>query len=303
MSMSISLRGLLAAAMLISAAPTGCIPQVSSKTPEEFAREYPTRVQAAFDTIAVPRLLQALTKEEREELGALTVEVVQSLDPLRIGLEQKAANSSRLIVSVGYLIIQDILIDASVLSVLAAEDEALLAYAIDVTRLALPTNTRPRSLPPKPFWQVLGWNESRYESVREDLTYKELDAQVRVQTLAWIVAHAIAERLSGTQVQPGKPTATDGEAGVLARTADLLVSAGFAPVPALGSSVFYFGTQYPKEELTGAWLCSARQVLDAAINQGQRDYQSATSARRATLKAILAEWRRVAEMLTGRGRC
>lgn len=300
----------VAAAALLLLAFTGATQEVSGgQAPQEFAREYSGVIQRAFDTVVVPQLMQVLSGEERDKLGALIVEVVPSMDPLKINLESKQANSSRLVVSVGYLIIQDVLIDASIVSIVAGEEELLVTYSLDVVKLAMQATRRDspnlsgsRRLPPRPFWEKLGWTEQQYESIRQNISYKRLDAHVRVETLAWIVAHALEKRLGETKAQPGKQELADEGQRVFARTADLLTKARFAPVPALGASIYYFGAQQPDEEAAAAWLCNARHVIAAAIAMSERDRDTPITDR-ATMNAGIVQWRRIAGMLDRRGGC
>lgn len=310
MSRSTRLYRIVVAATLALLARTGPTQEVSGgQAPPQFAREYRGVIQKTFDSIVVPQLMQVLSSEEREQLGELFVEVVPSMDPLKIKLEPKQAKASRLVVSVGYLIIQDVLIDASIVSIVAGEDERLVTYTVDVAKLAMqadprgsPSLGRSRRLPPRPFWEMLGWSEEQYESVRQKTSYKKLDALVRVETLAWTVAYALEKHLNEGKVQPGKPELADEDERIIARTADLLTKARFAPVPALGASIYYFGAQQPDEEAAAAWLCNARQVLAAAIAKGERGSNTSITDS-STMDGQLVRWRRLAGMLDSKGRC
>ena len=305
MSTSGRLYRIVAAAALVLLVRVGHSQEVSrgQAPPSEFAREYRGVIQKAFDSMVMPPLMQVLSSEEREKIGALVIEVIPSMDPLEIKLEPKQANSSRLVVSVGYLIIQDVLIDASVVAIVAGKEDRLVTYAIDAAKLAMQaersgsSRSGPRRLPPRPFWEILGWSAQQHQSVRQNTRYKRLEARVRIETLAWIAAHALEKRLSESKVQARKPELRNED---LARTADLLTKARFAPAPALGASIYYFGAQQPNEEAAAAWLCNARQVLLAAIAMGERE---TAITDRATLDATFVRWRRTAEILDRRGEC
>lgn len=310
MSTSTRLYRIVAAAVLVLVARTGPAQEVPrGQAPPEFAREYREVIQKTFDSIIVPQLMQVLSSEERETLGTPIVEVVPSMDPLKIKLEPKQANSSRLVVSVGYLIIQDVLIDASLVSIVAGEEERLVTYTIDVARLAMqagrsdsPSLSGSRRLPPRPFWEMLGWSEQQYESVRHKASYKRLDARVRVETLAWTVAYALEKRLDEGKVQLGKSELADEDERIFARTAELLTKARFAPVPALGASIYYFGAQQPDDKAAASWLCNARKVLMAAIAKGEQGSDTAITDR-STMDGRFVQWRHLAGMLDRKGQC
>lgn len=308
MSTSTCLYRMVAAAALVLLARTGATQDVSrEQAPAEFGREYSGVIQQALDSIVVPRLTQVLSSEERDTLGTLIVQVVPAMDPLKIKLEPKWANSSRLVVSVGYLIIQDVLIDASLLSMVAGEEERLVMYSIDVAKLAqtdgrdAPSPSSSRRLPPRPFWEVLGWSEQQYESVRQNSSYKRLDARVRVETLAWIVAYALEKRLDEAAVHRDKSKVANKEERIVKRTADLLTKARFAPVPALGVSIYYFGAEQPGDAAAATWVCNARDVLMAAIVNGERG--SGRASIDPTTDSGFVRWRQLAGMLDRKGRC
>lgn len=166
-------------------------------TQQDFAREYQMRIQQVADLLVVPRLLQALSSEERRKLGEFRVDVAQSRDSLRIELEPKAANTNRLVISVGNMFVHDLLVEASVVWASARRDDDAITYAIDVTEYALQAR-RPGSphAQPKPYWELLGWDEKKYEAVHNERSNQKLFARARIQTLAWIVARAICVQMS-----------------------------------------------------------------------------------------------------------
>lgn len=261
------------------------------------ARQYQTRGQEALDAV-LPRLISALTVEERAQLGKLTVDVVPSRDPLRVQLERASPEAKRLVVSVGFLILQDLLVDASVVAVVSGTEPALVDYSVDVAKFALQANypakyRNPEVDRPKPFWHSIGWTSERYATFRDDPQTKKLISRATIQTYAWLVAYAISDGLN---------TSTNKEA-ILQVTSDLLVRARFAPVPALGASVLFFATKNPNEQHRNAWICDARGILAAAILIGERDRKTATAARAASIEPRLREWQRVADLLQHRGAC
>lgn len=264
---------------------------------DAFVRQYQTRGQAVLDA-TLPRLSSALTAEEREKLGRLTINVIPSRDPLRVQLEQDSPDANRLVLSVGFLILQDLLVDASAVAAVSGTEAALIDYAVEVARFALqanyPTKYRsPEIGQPKPFWQHIGWTQERYATYRDNPQAKKIISQATIQTHAWIAAYAIAERLK----------ASEGRDVLLRFAGDLLVRARFAPVPALGASVLFFATKYPDEQQRGAWICGAREALSAAILIGERDRKTAIGVRAETIEARIKEWQRVAELLDQKGDC
>lgn len=264
---------------------------------DAFVRQYQTRGQAVLDA-ALPRLSRALTADEREKFGRLTVNVIPSRDPLRVQLEQDSPDTNRLVLSVGFLILQDMLVDASAVAAVSGTEGALIDYAVEVARFALqanyPTKYRsPEVGQPTPFWQHIGWTSERYATFRDSPQARKLISQATIQTHAWVVAYAIADRLNGPQ----------GSDAVLRLASDLLVRAKFAPVPAPGASVLLFATKSPDEKQRDAWVCGARGVLTAAILIGERDQKVAGEARAATIGARIKEWQRVAQLLDQRGGC
>ena len=264
---------------------------------DAIAREYQTRGQAAFDA-AASRLLTALSPEERRQLGSLVVNVVPSRDPLRVQLEQNSPGSHRLVVSVGFLILQDLLVDASVVAVVSGTEPALIDYSVEIGKFALQANypakyRNSEVSQPKPFWQHLGWTPERYATFRNDPKTKELVSRATMQTHAWLVAYAIAEHLK----------ASEGSDAVLRLADDLLVRARFAPVPALGASVLFSATKHPDAQQHATWICDGRSYLRAAILIGERDRKNANGARQANIEARMKEWQRVADILDQRGQC
>lgn len=283
--------------LLCSASSVSTAQENSHGDRDAFAREYQTRGQAVIDA-AVPRVISALSTEERGKFGRLTVNVIPSRDPLRVQLERDSPDSIRLAVSVGFLILQDLLVDASVVAVVSGTEDALVDYAVEIARFALQANypakyRNPEVGRPKPFWQQIGWTSEQYAAFRDNPQTKKLLSQATIQTQAWIVAYAIADRLH----------AAEGSDAVLRVASDLLVRARFAPVPALGASVLFFAIKYPDEQQRNAWICAARGVLSAATIIGERDREAASAARAASIEARIKEWQRVAEFLDHRGDC
>lgn len=266
-------------------------------SPDAIAREYQTHGQAVFD-VAASRLLTALSTDERRQLGTLVVNVVPSRDPLRVQLEQNSPDANRLVVSVGFLILQDLLVDASVVGVVSGTEPALIDYSVEIGKFALQANypakyRNSEISQPKPFWQNLGWTSERYATFRNDPKTKELVSRATMQTHAWLVAYAIAERLE----------ASEGSDAVLGLADDLLVRARFAPVPALGPSVLFSATRHPDAQQHTTWICDGRSYLRSAIFIGERDRKAATGARQANIDARITEWQRVADVLDQKGQC
>lgn len=292
------LRKCVCGGLLMCFAPSASTAQAEAdRSADAFAREYQTHAKAVMDA-AVPRLLDALSAEERAKLGQFSAHIIASRDPLRVQLERDSPDSSRLTISAGFLILQDLLVDASAVAAVSGTEAALVDYSVETARFALQANypAKYRNAEvgrPKPFWQHIGWTQERYANYRDNPQAKRIISQATIQTHAWIAAYAIAERLK----------ASEGNDAVLRFAGDLLVRARFAPVPALGASVLFFATEYPDEQQRGAWICGARGALSAAILIGERDRKAATGFRAETIEARIKEWQRVAELLDQKGDC
>ena len=283
--------------LLFAAAGVSAAEENARSSSEAVAYEYQTRGQEALDAV-LPPLIGALTPEQRAELGTLTVDVVPSRDALRVQLERAAPDAHRLVVSVGFLILQDLLVDASVTAVVSGTEPALVDYSVEVAEFALQANypakyRNPKVDRPKPFWQSIGWTSERYATFRDNPQTKKLLSRATIQTHAWLVANAIADALN---------TSANKDA-VLQVTSDLLVRARFAPVPALGASVLFSATKNPNEQQHNAWICDTRGILAAAIRIGERDLKTATAARAASIEPRIKEWQRVADLLQHKGAC
>lgn len=270
---------------------------------EREARDYRARVQQAADVVIVPKLLQALSKEELKRLGIFRVDVAASRDSLGLRLDSLAGEETRLVVSIGHMFVHDILIEASVMWPMAGTDEQLLSYATEVTRFALSARDPASTVrEPELFWRVLGWSDKKYESLQTNPKYAQYLARSRMRTFAWIVARAIAIRLSNHAPPTLTTQSAEGEARVLASTAQLLMRAHFSPVPALGSSIFFYGVQHRGQD-SRAWRCSAKQVYDAAIVVTEQDLKSASEAFAATLATATRDWRATRDLLDRHGEC
>lgn len=271
---------------------------------EDFAKEYETRIQQVADVVVVPRLMRALSSAERMTLGDFRVKIVRSKDSLRIGLEPKVTQANRLEISVGNMFVHDLLVDASVVWASMRRDDDAITYAIDVTEYALQARRpgTPRAQP-RPFWELLGWDQKKYESVQNDAENQKLFTRARVQTLAWIVARAISTQLSDEGSRAWISKSTEDEEILLARTADLMRRAKFSPVPALGASIFFYGVQHPNLQSREKWLCSAKQMLNAAASVAKADRERSNAARAERVDAAVAQWQRVGRILDVRGNC
>lgn len=268
------------------------------------AREYRMRIQQAADIVVVPRLVQALSDEEQRRLGMFRVDVTGSKDSLGLSLEAQQGSSTRLVVSVGHMFVHDLLVDASLFWTLADKEVDAIDYAVDVTRFALTVRKKAvKEREPPPFWQLLGWDDKKYESLQRDPKYKQYLARARIRTFAWIVARAITMRLRNDANPTLASQSVDEEARVLSSTADLMVKARFSPTPALGSSIFLYGLQQPSRESQDEWLCSSKQVYEAAIPVAERDRATASEARKASIDDTIREWRRIAKLLDKLANC
>lgn len=272
--------------------------QVPAADGDAFAREQQKRSQSVMDAV-LPRLIAALPEAEPGELRKLVVEVVLSRDPTKIQLDRGLPDADRLVISAGFLALQDVLTEASVMAVVANQDAALVDYSVAMTKYALQANypasyRNPSFKKPEPFWKAIGWTQERHASFREDPRSKELVSRAAVQSHAWLVAYAISERLSETENDRAK---------LLERAGDLLIKAHLSPVPALGPSVLFFGTKNPDERQSNAWICASRSALSAAISLGERDRKNANAVRASNIDKSVREWDRVAKILDQKGHC
>ena len=234
------------------------------------------RIQQVADTVIVPRLVEGLSAEERMRLGAFRVEVVASKDPLLLELRADTPQGDTLVVSVGAMFIHDLLVDASVLWALREQPENSISYALDVTRFALGRKQGTSSeQPPKPYWELLGWDHKEYESRTADPQYSGWLTRLRVETFAWIVARAIVVCVASADEYRWRSSSTEHQTRLVAQTTDLLMRARASGLPALGPTIFFYGPQHLSVESEVKWLCSTKLVLSAAISIAERDRASA----------------------------
>lgn len=283
--------------LLYSASLTSVAQEDSPRREDAVGREYQKRGQAVLE-MAASRMISALSAEERAKLGRLTVDVIESRDPLRVQLERESPESSRFAVSVGFLILQDVLVDASAVAVVSGKEAELIDYSVETARFALQANYPPKYrnaeiARTKPFWQHIGWTEEQYAAFRRDPRAKKLISQAAIQTHAWIIAYSVADCLN----------ASDDSDELLYAASDLMDRAQFAPVPALGAAVLFFATKYPDEQERATWICGVRGSLLAAIRINERHRNAALGPPAETIDARIALWRRTAALLDERGDC
>lgn len=296
----ITVRSRIQATCLILCCNAGAV----NAAEPDFLRALQQATQTMYEKAVVPQLIEHMTPEERERLGTLSVTVIPSRDPLRVELEPLAAGTSRLVVSTGFILIQDMLIDASVLAVVTDHEAQLLEYAPEVTRFALKARYAEKNVPPRPFWTVMGWNEQRYGEFRKDPRYSVIRSRATIQTLAWTLARAAAERLVVPDRNLGKTgQIEDTEYQIQRKAADMLLRAGITPMPATGAAVLYYGIQYPTDDSQPKWLCATGGMTRAAMQAVSEREQKKAPADPVAAKARLAEWGRGAEAIEQAGHC
>ena len=88
-------------AALLTALLSGCV--VTDAEYDDRVRKDQRAAEITLEKQVIPKLLAALTPEERRLLGPVSATVTASLDPGRIAFEQNERKGSQLIVSTSFL--------------------------------------------------------------------------------------------------------------------------------------------------------------------------------------------------------
>ena len=103
-----------AASVLLTTLLLGCV-VMDAEYDDRFGR-YERTAATALEREVIPKLLAALTPEQRQRWARVTAKATASLDSTRIALEHDERGRSTLMVSTGFLSLQDTLVDASVIA-------------------------------------------------------------------------------------------------------------------------------------------------------------------------------------------
>lgn len=293
-----------AVAALLTALLSGCV--VTDADCDDRVRKDRRAAEITLERQVIPRLLAALTPEDRRQLGPVSATVTASLDPARIALEQDESKGSRLVISTSFLALQDALVDGSVsASATTGREQQLVDYSVMVARFALGGPRADHKQYPAPFWQYIGWTAERYEFFSSDARFDALRERAMMQSLAWLAASLLSERLYA-DVGVGETEIDSQQAAnaIRQRTADLLLRARIAPAPAWSVAILFTAIRHPHENAPDPWTCGARDVLDTAAfateNRGVPTDDELSSEFR---EAVLRRWRDVSQMLQHRATC
>ena len=254
----------------------------------------------------VPKLLAALSPEERRRLQPVSATVIASTDPLRIALESERRKGSRLVVSTRFLALQDLLIDGSVISsATTGHERQLIDYSVQAARVALRGSRVIQTERPQPFWQSIGWTAARYQTFSIDPRFEALRQRATTQTLAWLAATLISERLYGDMIVGAADSDPQQNAArVRERAADLLLRARLGPVPAWSVAILLSAIRHPDANASNEWICGARDVLETAlVVTGKRDRRAEDERDMKLRGTVMARWRDSSQVLQQHAMC
>ena len=287
-------------AALHTALLTGCV--MPHTEPDYGVWRDQRAAKAVLERQVIPQLLATMTPEERRELGPVSATVTASADPTEIELRYDERHGSRLTVSTSFLALQNALVDSSVIaSATTGHEQQVVDYSVMIARLALRETRTALEQYPEPFWRYMGWSVERHEFFSSDPRFEALRQRATMQSLAWLAASLFRERLSvpadGMDSQPA--------AQILRQsTADLLLRARIAPVPAWEVAILLVAIRHPTLNVPSVWICGARDVLETAIiATEQRNLPATTSSTRASREPVLSRWRHASQMLQRSGMC
>lgn len=257
-------------------------------------------VETALNKRVIPNILAALTSEHRLQLGPVRTEVMNSIDAAQIVLEDDTRKGSRLVVTTSFLAAQNALLDASVIaSATTGHERQLVDYSVIVARFAVGGSSSRYS---EPFWHYIGWTAEQYDVFSSEPRFQALRERVLVQSLAWLVALLMNERLD-TNVETELDVLQSGNS-MRQRTADPLLRAQIAPVPAWPVATLFAATRKPDEQASAQWICAARDVLESAITAAERyDFPANDRLSIASRDAALSRWRFTSQTLLWVAEC
>lgn len=254
----------------------------------------------------MPKLLAALSPEERRRLGPVSAIATVSSNPLRLALERDGREGNRIVVSTSFLSLQDALVDGSVIaSATTGYERQLVGYSVKVARFALAGGRTDQKQYPEPFWQTIGWTAGRYETFSSDPRFEALRQRATTQSLAWLAASLLTERLYGN-VNVGEPDFDSQQAAnaIRQRTADLLLRARLAPVPAWSVAILFNAIRNPDENASNQWICGARDVLETAmVATGSRHLGVDSEPGVEFRESVLRRWRDASQVLERGATC
>jgi hypothetical protein len=188
------------------------------------------------------------------------VVVTASRDPLDLMVEMDGAGSRRLVVSAGFLLFLDSLIDAEVAARLLKREAALPAYRDDIVRYAgVATRARPDVPNPGRFFRRLGLTKADYDALLASRAYQDSHSNNMVQSLAWIAAHRFT-----VGANTGRSAGASDADRPAARWA---WAAEFAPFPLPGPAMLYFAALDPSVSDAARLRCRAQQALNGSLDE------------------------------------
>jgi hypothetical protein len=188
------------------------------------------------------------------DVPAFSVAVVPSRDPLRLDVQSRPDGTVDVVLSAGFVLFSDALVDAEVLGRLANQRPAVQRYFDDITTFAgLATRAGAERNSPGPFYTRLGWKKTLYDVTYASPEYQQTRSEVFVQAITWVVAHAVVA------ASRGEGHETDRIA------AEWLARSGFAPLPNVGMTMLYFAAREPTETRAASWRCSTRRTLETGV--------------------------------------
>lgn len=200
----------------------------------------------------VPRLERG--RASTRDVPAYTVAVVPSRDPLRLDVQSQPNGTVDVVISAGFVLFSDALVDAEVLGRLANQRPAVQRYFDDITTFAgVATRAGAEKNSPGPFYTRLGWKKTLYDVTYASPEYQQTRSEVFVQAITWVVAHAVVA------ASRGEGHETDRLA------AEWLARSGFAPLPNVGMTMLYFAAREPTETRASVWRCSTRRTLETGV--------------------------------------
>lgn len=126
-----------------------------------------------------------------------------------------------------------------------------------------------------------------------------------MQSLAWLAANLLSARFyANLGVGETQIDSRQAANSIRQRTADLLLRARIAPVPAWPVAILFGAIRHPDENAPDPWTCGARDVLETAASATEnRDLATDDELSAEFREAALRRWRNVSQMLERRATC
>lgn len=281
----------------------GCV--VMETEHDDGVRKDQRAAEIVFEREVMPKLLAALRPEERRRLAPVSATATVSFDPSRIALEHDECKGSRLVVSTSFLSLQDALVDGSVIaSATTGHEQQLVDYSVMVARFALGGDRIDQTQYPEPFWQYIGWTAGRYETFSSDPRFEALRQRAMLHSLAWLAASLLTERIDRDANAETNLDSQQAATAVRQRTADLMLRARLAPVPAWSVAILFNAIRIPDENASNQWICGARDVLETAASATEnRELGTNGELSLEFRETVLRRWREVSQMLERGATC